>query len=307
MISRETQVDVGSLRDGMPERTDVVVGLTTRDGAVRLIARDAATGQFAGLSVTRAPGSSRPAGVTDEALVRLLALSPAGTHLLHRDPADGNRLALQALVSGTVVTLPPGLGGGANAAAFAPDGKRIAELRRAGDKAVVAVLDVEGSRRSDLWSTEGGTSSDTVVSWSPDGRLLAVSYVDPDDFDHTVVMNGEGTAVMDFPQMAICGGSRLGWTGDHDLLLIHESWEDLDVPQPIVLADPATGERREVAQPQDLGVFGALDGRVLRLGDEGRVVSTAFDGSDPRPVLDVGPDHAITFLDAIPGALDAGG
>lgn len=77
----------------------------------------------------------------------------------------------------------------------------------------------------------------------------------------------------------------------------------MDVPQPIVLGDPATGERREVAQPQDRGVFGALDGRVLRLSEGGRVVSTDLGGSDPRPVLDVGQDYDITFLDAIPGAL----
>lgn len=173
------------------------------------------------------------------------------------------------------------------------------------ETASVVVLDVDGGGVRELWSAEGGTHAGTVVSWSPDGRFLAVSYLDPDDFDHTVVVDGEGRVVADVPEMAIVGRSRLCWTNDHDLVLNYEFWSSQDVPRPVVLADAATGERREIPQPQGLGLgsFGALDGRVLRLEDGRRVVSTAFDGSDPRPVLDVGPEHEITFLDAIPGVL----
>jgi hypothetical protein len=38
----------------------------------------------------------------------------------------------------------------------------------------------------------------------------------------------------------------------------------------------------------------------------GQVVSTAFDGSYLRPVLEVGPDYSISFFDATPGALGTG-
>lgn len=98
----------------------------------------------------------------------------------------------------------------------------------------------------------------------------------------------------DLPAMAIAGTSRLGWTGDHDLILAHEFWGSLDVRQPFVLADPATRRAARGRTAARLGVFGALDGRVLRLTEGGRVVSTAFDGSDPRPLFDVGPDHDVT-------------
>lgn len=53
MINRETLVDVGSLGDRPVERADVVMRLRARDGGVRLVARDASSGRFAGLSVVR--------------------------------------------------------------------------------------------------------------------------------------------------------------------------------------------------------------------------------------------------------------
>lgn len=304
MIIRDVRIDVGSLDDLPLVRADMVLRLVATDGAVRLVARDASTGHFAGLSMPRPPGGWRPAGVVDEAVMAPFALSPDGSRLLLGDPDIGrSRLSLHTLATGAAVILPTGPGDGANAAAFAPDGKRIAVLTSDEETASVVVLDVDGGRLRELWSVEGGTHAGTVVSWSPDSRFLAVTYLDPDDSDHTVVVDGEGRGVADLPEMAIIGRSRLSWSGDHDLLLAYEYWGHQDVPRPIVLADAETGEVREVAQRQRLGAFGALDGRVLRPIEGRKVVTTAFDGSDPQPVLDVGPDHHITFLDAIPGAL----
>ena len=306
MIIRDVQVDVGSLVDRSLVQADMVLRLVATDGAVRLVVRDASSGQFAGLSVSRTPGGWHPAGVVDEAVIAPFALSPDGSRLLLGNPDLGrNRLSLHTLATGAATILPPGPGDGANAAAFAPDGKRIAMLTSDDEAASVVVLDVDGGRVRELWSAEGGTHAGTVVSWSPDGGFLAVTYLDPDDSDHTVVVDGDGRLVADVPEMAIVGRSRLCWTSDHDLFVNYEFWGSPDVPRPVVLVDAATGERREIAQPWGLGVgsFGALDGRVLRLEDSRRVVSTAFDGSDPRPVLDVGPDHGITFMDARPGAL----
>ncbi len=305
MISPGAQIDIGSLGNRPFARTDMVLRLMARDGAVQLVVRDASTRRFAGLSLRSA---TRPTwllpGVPDEAVIDLFALSPDGSRLLFGDPAVGRyRLSLHALATGVGVTLPPSPGDDANAAAFAPDGDRIAVLALDDDRATVTVLDVDGGRPRPLWATEGGTSAETVVSWSPDGGFLAVTYIDPEDADHTVVMDDAGTVVADIPQTAIAAGSRLGWTGDHDLLLDYEFWENDDVSPPLVLADAATGARREVPQRDYSGVLGALDGRVLRFVKGGRVVSTALDGSDPQPVFDVGPDYEITFFDAIPGAL----
>jgi hypothetical protein len=106
--------------------------------------------------------------------------------------------------------------------------------------------------------------------------------------------------------MEIIGSSRLGWTGAHDLLLSHELWADQNVPEPLVLADPATGDRREIqTTTAETGVLGALDGRLLRTTGDAAIESTALDGSDPALVADPAPGHELAFFDAIPGALSS--
>jgi dipeptidyl aminopeptidase/acylaminoacyl peptidase len=308
MVSRDPRIDVVSLHERPLARADMVLLVRRDDGACRLVGRDAHTGQWAGLSVQAATGPS-PGGpaLVSEAAIRPHALSPDGSLLLFRDSAVGGAgLSLYALATGTAVALPQRPGGRPVQAAFLSEGTRIATLGVADYRASVTVLDIDGGRHRELWSADGGTSSDTVVSWSPDGQFIGVTYVDDEDGDHTVVLDGDGEVLADLPGQSIIGISRLGWLDEHDLVLRHEYWEGPE-PPPIVLVDPATGDQRQVTQPEDTGFRGVLDGRVLRPAGRGRIVSTAFDGSDPRAVVDAGPAYEIEFFDAVPGTLAISG
>jgi hypothetical protein len=311
MPIRETDIDVSSLAEGRPRRADMVVHLRAHDGAVRLVARDPVTGRFVRLAVRRPLDAWPMPGVPDDAAIRPFGLSLDGSRLLVADPhAGGYRLCSLELASGAAVPLPAGID--ADTAAFAPDGRRVAALHQDDDSVAVTVLDTDtdtdtdAARRRVLWSAEG-TVGDPILTWSPDGRFLAVNHLDPDDSEHTVVMDDAGTLVADLPETAIVGSSWRAWTGEHDLLLVAEVWGAQDGPLPIVLLDPASGDRREVRQRDESGVLGALDGRLLRPADNGRrIESTAFDGSDPRPVVDAGPAQAVSFFDAVPGSHTAG-
>ena len=139
------------------------------------------------------------------------------------------------------------------------------------------------------------------MSFSPDGRFLGVTYVDDEDSDHTVVLDNDGAVVADLPQLAIVGQAGLSWTGEHQLVAMDEYTEQR--PAPIVLIDAATGDRQEIADRRPIGVLGSLDGRLVRPDGAERIVTTAFDGSDLRPLVDAGPGRAIRFFDAVPGAL----
>jgi hypothetical protein len=285
-------------------RPDLMVRVSSKYGSGRLMARDARTGRFAGLALAYAtPTDQHRPTSADAEMLNLFALSPDGSRLLAGDSeVGGDPLVVHELTTGTAMALPPGPGGGPVAAAFSGGGDRIAALSLTDEKATVTVLDLAGGAHRVLWSTDGATSSEVKVSFSPDGSFVGVTYVDPDDHDHTVVLDSDGIMVADLPDMAISGPSRLGWTGDHTLILEPEYWDSLD-PQPIILVDAATGSRTETAQPEQTRVLGALDGRVIRLTASHRIVSTTFDGTDARPILDAGPDTTITFCDAIPGAL----
>jgi dipeptidyl aminopeptidase/acylaminoacyl peptidase len=305
VTGRETKVDVGALSDRRVARADLLLRVTGLE-AVRLVVRDAGTGQFAGLTLGTAIGSIGLADVPPEETVRLLALSPDGSHLLCTDAAiGGDRLLLHELATDTARTLPLSPDVYVAAATFHPAGDRVAALTQDGDRATVIVFDTGGHR--EVWSAEGGQPDNPAVSWSPDGRLLAITYLTPDDHDRTVVVDGDGATVAEFRSLGVNGISGRCWTGEQELLLTHEYWEDQERPPPLTLIDPSTGRRREITPEREGGFLGALDGRLLRPTDDSRgIESTALDGSDPRPVVDVGSSHYLSFFDAIPGALAVG-
>lgn len=120
----ETEIDVGSLQEGRPQRADMVVFLRAHEGAVRVAARDALTGQFVRLSVRRTPEAWPMPGVPDDAAIAPFALAPDGNRLLVGDPhAGGNKLVSLVLATGAAVPLTAGVD--VAVAAFCPDGRRV--------------------------------------------------------------------------------------------------------------------------------------------------------------------------------------
>jgi dipeptidyl aminopeptidase/acylaminoacyl peptidase len=272
-----------------PIRVDVLARIRSIDGTTRLIARNSATREYAEIDITP---ETTP-----------FALAPDGSGMVVGVPEPGGAsLVVRTFATGTAEALAAGPGGGDSAAAYAPDGKRIAALAEDGDEAVVTVIDLASGRRRLLWSVEGVASADPVVTWSPDGAYVAVTYVTPDDDSFaTAILYADGTVVAELPGMEILGGAGRAWLGGHELLMVDEFWDD--GPAPIVVFDAATGNRREIPRTGYGPVLGTVDGRLLQLEDGEGVSSTTFDEADPRPLLPAGHGQEVLFFDALPGAL----
>ena len=264
-------------------------------------------------TVTEQPGQLPDA--RSDPYLTFHALAPDGTRLLlGLHGASGLWLVPLAAGAGPsrFVPFPREPDRAPDVAALAPGGDRVAGLGSAwagwtddDSRAAVTVVDIESGQARELWSAAGAPTADAVATWSPDGRFIAVTWVDADDHNHSAVLDDDGTLVVDLPEMDVLAGTRLAWTGDHGLLLLHEYWDHRDGPAPVVLLDPTTGDRRHIERPKGIGVLGALDGRLVQYSREGRIWSTAVDGSDPRTLLTFEADLHPTFLDATPGALDA--
>ena len=302
--------------DGQPLlRTDIVVALADVWETSQLHARDSSTGEFRPVSFTMTAQPRHPPDVRPQAFLRFHSLSPDGSQLLVGEPHHYECLVPLAPGAGPgrFVPFPPEPDRPPALATLAPDGIQVAAMTTAGDQStddnrvILIVVDTGSGQARELWSARGAPTSDAVVTWSPDGLFIAVTWVDGDDFSHSAVVDRAGTVVADLPHLEVLGEARPAWTGDHELLLFHEYWDDDIGPEPIVLLDPATGHQRQIECPGAGGVHGALDGRLLIPSPDGGIVSTAFDGSDPRTLVTFEADLHVTFFDATPGALDAHG
>jgi Tol biopolymer transport system component len=272
-----------------PTRVDVLVRIRSVDGSTRLSARDRATGEYSEIDI--------PAETT------LFALAPDGGAVVVSVPEPGgSSLVVRTFATGAAEALVAGPGDGDTAAAYAPDGKRIAALAEDDDRAVLTVIDLASGSRRPLWSVDGVASADPRVTWSPDGAYIAVTYVTTDDDSFaTAILSVDGTVVAELPGMEILGGAGRAWVGGHELLMVDEFWDD--GPVPIVVFDAATGSRRQIPRTGYGPVLGAVDGRLLHLTDGAGVSSTTFEEADPRPLLPTGPGQEILFFDALRGAL----
>jgi Tol biopolymer transport system component len=294
MVDPGMKLDVRSLQARTVDRIDVLVGLGAHDGATTLAARDADTGQFVRIlePTTAEPWPSIP-----------LALSYDGSRILFRTAEPGRIQVLTYTLATSRGELVPDAGDDSEfCAAFAPDGRSVATLAGDEEQAVLCTVDLTTGSRQPLWSREGAASVDPVVTWSPDGRFIAATYLTAEDAFATVVVHSDGTPAAEFTQMEIIGGSNHSWVGDHRLIVVDGApWED----RSIVLLDPANGAPRELV-PDLPGVrLGAANGSYFyRISREG-IFTTDLDGSDPQPLLIVGPDYETWFFDIAPGALTA--
>ncbi|MFC7727740.1 WD40 repeat domain-containing protein [Nocardioides sp. GCM10028917] len=152
------------------------------------------------------------------------------------------------------------LDGSATAAAFSPDGAALAIEQSGG----VTVVDLQngGSRSLEVDGVLAGPAA-----WSPDGRLLAVTSVEPSiapaglDAPGTptgltfVDPSGQGRAVPDPVRLPLTGPGRvLGWAGSGEVLAVLA----VDGTDAQVLSGvPLDGSRpRALMRMDDLGSYG---------------------------------------------------
>ncbi|SEG92890.1 hypothetical protein SAMN04489712_1362 [Thermomonospora echinospora] len=288
MGDRSWDVVIDALPERRVERACLVLGLHRRHDTVVAVL-DADAGEF-----VRVPEI--------EDGLHSLALYRDGTRLLLGRSGGGH--SLLTLATGWRQPLPgePGL------AAPSPDGRDLAVLSpgtdEVGDDTVsvsVSRIGTPGARR--LWRAPGGWSEESAINWSPDGRLLAATYLDPDEEIAAVILDAaDGTVLGHHPQMGTVGGPGGAWLSERGLLLYDEYAGD---DEAWTLQDPYNGGSRG---PDRLpGALMAVVGdRIIRyVHDAGflRFVTTDMDGGGLRPFITVPPGSTFWRLDVAPPVL----
>ncbi|MGW4892753.1 TolB family protein [Kitasatospora sp. NPDC004240] len=277
-----------SLKERRIGRARFMAQLTAPDGTGTLVAQDADGGELV-----------RVADVPGGAAARPLALSWDGTRALVRTgPAErpDRDLVLFTLATGERHSHDATAEGGTEFAALSPDGRTLATLT--GDDVRVGVLDLATGARRRIWSAPGWATVEASVSWSPDGRLIAATYVSEEDVAATIVLSAEdGAEVAHYEGLLTVASPNGTWSGPRELLLLEEDPEEPVAP--VLLRDVTSGAtRRFDRDPQDAGGLHALaGGRLVELRPGDGLYAHLLDGSDPRPVLGPGPGYTVGFFD----------
>jgi hypothetical protein len=122
---------------------------------------------------------------------------------------------------------------GVTAVAFSPDGSALAVERSAENGAEIAILDSAGKR---LLEADGLIAG--PYAWSPDGRLLAITTVDPSGAPPEVGdpgipsglsfvdVTGDGGDVPEPLELPLAGAGRvLGWSGPDEVVTLLDAGE----------------------------------------------------------------------------------
>jgi hypothetical protein len=154
-------------------------------------------------------------------------------------------------------------------AMLSPDGTMIATLTGSEEEdpghAVIGLLDPATGRRRDLWQAVGSASWESGLCWSPDGRLIAATYMTWDDeYDDdalsTVIIDAHDGTVRAGPIMRsfLLGNAHAAWLGDSRLALRREY---VDIDQMYVV-DARTSQ--VTAGPEFIGhPWGIANGRIV--------------------------------------------
>ncbi|NUR26917.1 MAG: hypothetical protein HOV83_13920 [Catenulispora sp.] len=229
---------------------------------------------------------------------------------------DGRTIAIKALQGGTegLFLLTPATNtqrwyalSDLVLVALAPDG-RTAAIVGGDDDITVSLLDLETQQVRPVWTGDGtptAAEGDGALAWSPDGRLLAVTYTTDEISLSTTVLDAyAGTVVEHFPDMAALSSANAAWTGDRDLVLFPIDEESDEVP-PAVVVTVGTGVRRAYgprpAESSGMRVA-VVHGRLIQLLDDGYVSST-LDGADVRPYVSERSRGNLRQFDAVPALL----
>jgi WD40 repeat protein len=253
------------------------------------IVQDAATGEFVVAAWRPTRSDDRP-----------LALAPDGRSLLILADYNQRRyggLCIHSLATDQQRWFDMEADIRVVRAAFSPDGGQIAtiDIDIASDTVFVDVLDVTGKQRRRLWSTSGGWSSETRISFSPDGRFVAATYLQPDNTVASVVIDTSGESVRQHNYMGLPVASNGAWLSDGRVVLLNE--RDMQL-----VAVSVVEESSEVLCAPDRGPLAIAADRILRIGpwtgsEFVTLVTTDLHDTDEQTFLTIRPPTHIDYAD----------
>ncbi|MFB4270959.1 hypothetical protein [Nonomuraea sp. GTA35] len=278
-----------------PVRAARMVLAATGPGGAAVIVLDADSDTFAAV-----PGL--PAHLAPETV----SLSSDGTRLVltarQDDGAGPPRVVLHTLATGARQEFASD---DYLRAALSPDGTRLAVLSDLSDGpgipgvgdelAGIELIDTGTGSRQRLWWAEGYWE-EASISWSPDGLLLAATYLTLDDVLTTVVLDRTGKELAAYAERVALPGPHSVWASGHELVVYPEP----DDESPLILIDVRTGGERRFTRRTFDGYLAVSAGRVVRPGSApGRLVTTDLDDGDERPFLTLSPAVSIDALDIV--------
>ncbi len=276
-------------------------------GEKHVVVLDADSGEF-----VRVPGMPRGDDWS------LLALAPDGSQLLllcQRGPRRWDGLCLHTLATGRQQWFDALADGQDYLAALSPDGHSIATLSTDDDPlhpddlyglAIVSVIDVATGHRRRLWAGPGSWSAESAVSWSPDGQLVAVTYLQPpnEELDReeecgTVVIDPNGNMIGYYDLADIPSAPNGAWTSDRDLMMYLPDEEGNEMRLQII--NVREGTRRDLGSP-DIVPRAIIGNRLIADRSDGprgysRLISMDLDGTHRQPFITIRPHSVILPFD----------
>jgi hypothetical protein len=256
-------LDLNSVAQRHVRRADFAFDATTDAPAASwLVVHDPASDSFARYRLDERDGTAAD----------FLGLTAAGTAALI-GYSEGNgpsrRIGLLLLATGSVRWFdsdPQTYGAGVLSAA-APDGRTIATVDVVFDpsdptgqtedrsRVAVGLIDVASGTYRRIWLSDGvaGWSAESWVAWSPDGQLLAVTYLSAaggNDVDTSMVIDRTGRVLRTFePDTSVVPQTNAAWVANTYLgVLGPTSYEVFEVRSGAVFGVRANGAIGRVGQ-----------------------------------------------------------
>ena len=254
----------------------------------------------------------RLGGLPERSSVETISLSNDGTKLLASVRQKHSRLSSFQLI---IHELDTGIqkfyatsGGGYLLGSISPDGNHIAALNDTSSEDAQAALDVikvSTGERESVWTGDGWWETERAVNWSPDGSLVAATYLNANDELATLIIDPVAKIVQGMHVgYGLIQSSHGSWLANRELMVYSENEAEL------TSINIEKGSRRNFAWPSDRrDIFKMVYNRRLVWkaysdpyeSDRTLLYSTNLEGRDRQDFIIIRPVCGTISLDVAPG------
>ena len=192
-----------------------------------------------------------------------------------------------------------------SAAAFSPTSDEVAVCASDTDGSVMlAVLDVGAGAWRTLAASASLTSWSSTITWSPDGKHIAVDYFSMDDVESVAVIDvASGALVQTHAGVCLINHSNGVWLDASRLILVGDDGA-IDT-SPYSVLDISEGSLTPFGDRRHDGLLQAVVGDALVWsikGPNGLTVLEAsrIDGSERRQIATVSPEFVLERMEIAP-------